>query len=643
MRHGFVRVGAGIPEVRVADAHHNIEEIEKLVLKAQAQNVEILVTPELCITGYSCQDLFFQQALIEEAEVALMKLMDFTRSMDMILVVGMPVACNAKIINCAVVLQKGKIQGIVPKTYLSNHGEYAEKRWFTPIPDMDDINVWMCGELVEIRRYQVFNTRACSFGIEIGTDLWSTTPPSGQLAMMGAEIILNLSAESYLAGKQAYLRNLVCQQSARCICGYVYAGAGFGESTMDMVFGGQAMVCENGAMLAENEPFGTDPQLVLSEIDVEAIRIDRRVNGTFTDATNMHSCKSCKYIDTDMMIMHELELTRNITPHPFTPDGKEALAKRAKEIFDIQTIGLAKRLKHTGCKTVVIGISGGLDSTLTLLVTVATYDRLKLDRKDIVGVTMPGFGTTDRTYINALSLMQQLGVTVREISIKEACIQHFHDIGHDCSQHDVTYENSQARERTQILMDIANKLNGLVVGTGDLSELALGWATYNGDHMSMYCVNGGVPKTFVRHIVAWYAEMQGNNAIGETLRDVIDTPISPELIPANENGEIKQKTEDLVGPYELHDFFLYHVLRHGFRPSKIYLLARHAFAENVYSDDTIKKWLTVFYRRFFNQQFKRSCMPDGPMVGSCGLSPRGGWRMPSDASSAIWLKECESL
>ncbi len=643
MRHGFVRIGAGIPKVRVADTHHNIEEIEKLVLKAQAQNVEILVMPELCITGYSCQDLFFQQALIEEAEVALMKLMDFTRSMDMILVVGMPVTYNSQILNCAVVLQKGKIQGIVPKTFLSNHGEYAEKRWFTPMPDMDYINVWMCGELVEIKRHQVFNTRACSFGIEIGTDLWSITPPSGQLAMMGAEIILNLSAESYLAGKRTYLHDLVCQQSARCICGYVYAGAGFGESTTDMVFGGQAMVCENGTMLAENEAFVMEPQLVFSEIDVEAIRIDRRVNGTFTDAKNMHDCKSSKYIDTDMMIMHELELTRNINPHPFTPDGKEALAKRTEEIFDIQTLGLAKRLKHTGCKTVVLGISGGLDSTLTLLVTVATYDRLKLDRKDIVGVTMPGFGTTDRTYVNALSLMKQLGVTVREISIKEACLQHFRDIGHDCEQHDVTYENSQARERTQILMDIANRLNGIVVGTGDLSELALGWATYNGDHMSMYCVNGGVPKTFVRHIVAWYAEKQGNSVIGETLRDIIDTPISPELIPANENGEIKQKTEDLVGPYELHDFFLYHVLRHGFRPSKIYLLARHAFADNAYSDETIKKWLTIFYRRFFNQQFKRSCMPDGPMVGSCGLSPRGGWHMPSDVSPAIWLKECESL
>ena len=643
MKHGFVRVGAGIPEVRVADTNHNVEEIEKLILKAQAQNVEILVMPELCVTGYTCQDLFLQQSLIEEAEVALMKLMDFTRSMDMVLIVGMPVACNAKTLDCAVVLQKGKIQGIVPKSYLSNHGENAEKRWFTPMSDMEDTSVWMCGELVEIKRYQIFNTRACSFGIEIGTDLWTTTPPSERLAMMGAEIILNLSAESQIAGKSNYLHDLVRQQSARCICGYVYAGAGFGESTTDMVFGGQAMICENGNMLMENKPFCMDSQLVFSEIDVEAIRIDRRVNGTFTDAAKAFVEKTCKYIDTDMMVMHELELTRNITAHPFAPDSKEALAERAEEIFNIQTLGLAKRLKHTGCKTAVLGISGGLDSALALLVTVATFDLLKLDRKNIVGVTMPGFGTTDRTYINALSLMQQLGITVREISIKEACIQHFKDIDHDIDKRDVTYENAQARVRTQLLMDVANQLIGMVVGTGDLSELALGWATYNGDHMSMYCVNAGVPKTLVRHIVGWYADMQGNNTIGETLRDVIDTPISPELIPANENGEIKQKTEDLDGPYELHDFFLYHVLRHGFRPGKIYLLARQAFSETQYSDETIKKWLTTFYRRFFHQQFKRSCMPDGPMVGCCGLSPSGGWHMPSDASSAIWLKECESL
>ncbi len=643
MKHGFVRVGVGINEVRVADTHYNVEEIEKLILKAQAQNVEIFVTPELSITGYTCQDLFLQQALIEEAEVALMKLMDFTRSMDMILVVGMPVACHAKLLDCAVVLQKGKIQGIVAKTFLANHGEYAEKRWFTSMQDINDTSVWLCGELVEIKRYQIFNTRTCSFGIEIGTDLWSTTPPSECLAMMGAELILNLSADSCLAGKSAYIHNLVCQQSARCICGYVYAGAGFGESTTDMVFDGKAIICDNGTILAENRLFEIEPQMVFSEIDVEAIRMDRRANNTFADATRMLSGEDCKFIDTDMMMMHELELTRRISPHPFIPDTQDTLTQRAEEIFNIQILGLTKRLKHTNCKTVVIGISGGLDSTLALLVTVATYDLLKLSRKGIVGVTMPGFGTTDRTYTNALTLMQQLGITVREINIKDACLQHFHDIRHNPEVHDVTYENSQARERTQILMDIANQMNGMVIGTGDLSELALGWCTYNGDHMSMYCVNGSVPKTLVRHLVAWYAQIRGNNAIGTTLRDIVDTPISPELIPANEDGEIKQKTEDLVGPYELHDFFLYHVLRHGFRPRKIYILARHAFASNMYSNETIKKWLSTFFRRFFNQQFKRSCLPDGPMVGRCSLSPRGGWCIPSDTSATTWLKECESL
>ncbi len=643
MKHGFVRVGVGIPEIRVADTRHNVEEIEKLILKAQAQNIEIFLTPELCITGYTCQDLFFQQTLLEEAEVALMKLMDFTRSMDMILVVGMPVACNAKILDCAVVLQKGKIQGIVAKTYLNNHGEYAEKRWFTPLLDIDSTSVWLCGDLVEIKRHQVFNSRSCSFGIEIGTDLWVTTPPSASLSMLGAEIILNLSADTCLAGKNAYLHDLVCQQSARCICGYAYAGAGFGESTTDMVFSGKAMICENGTVLTENRPLAIESQLIFSEIDVEAIRADRRANNTFADASKALCTKECKYIDTDMMMMHDFELTRPISPTPFIPAGEAELAKHAEEIFNIQTLGLAKRIKHTGCKTVVLGISGGLDSTLALLVVVATYDLLKLNRKDIIGITMPGFGTTDRTYINALTLMQQLGITVREINIKEACTQHFLDIGHDITKHDVTYENSQARERTQILMDVANQLGGMVIGTGDLSELALGWATYNGDHMSMYCVNGSVPKTLVRHIVEWYAHVQTGNAISTTLHDVIDTPISPELIPAHENGEIKQKTEDLVGPYELHDFFLYHVLRHGFRPRKIYLLARQAFIPAQYSDETIKKWLTTFFRRFFNQQFKRSCLPDGPMVGSLGLSPRYGWRMPSDASSTIWLKECESL
>lgn len=643
MKHGFVRVGAGIPEVRVADTQFNVEEIERLVLKAQAQGVEILVTPELGLTGYTCQDLFFQQTLVEEAEVALMKLMDFTRSMDMIIVVGMPVACHVGLLDAAVVLQKGKILGVVAKTFLANHGECQEKRWFTSVADVKDAYVWLCGQQAEVCRYRIFNTPTCSFAIEIGRDMWAPVPPSCHLSLMGAEVVLNLSADAAMAGKEAYLKNLVAGQSARNICGYVYAGAGFGESSTDLVFNGEALVCENGNILAENLPFSMEPQLVFSEIDVECIRKERRVNKTFADSARMMPEASCAQTDSDMMVSQAMELTRRYSAHPFIPSMRDALNRRAEEVFKIQTMGLAKRLKHTGCKTVVIGISGGLDSTLALLVAVGTYDMMGLSRKGVVGVTMPGFGTTDRTYTNALTLMKQLGITMREISIKDACLQHFKDIEHNPAKHDVTYENSQARERTQILMDIANQVNGMVVGTGDLSELALGWATYNGDHMSMYSVNGSVPKTLVRHIVAWYAEVQKSTTTREILKDVIDTPISPELIPAHENGEIKQKTEDLVGPYELHDFFLYYVLRHGFRPGKIFMLAQNAFAGSQYDDETIKKWLTIFCRRFFNQQFKRSCLPDGPKVGTCGLSPRGDWHMPSDASSASWLKECESL
>lgn len=643
MKYGYVKIGAGVPEIKVADPQFNVEQIEKLVLKAQTQGVEILVTPELGITGYTCQDLFFQQTLMEEAEVALMKLMDFTRSMDMIIVVGMPVACKGGLLDCAVVLQKGKIMGIVAKTFLANSRECCEKRWFSSIQDIKDVKVWLCGELVEIRQHQLFNTPSCTFAIEIGNDFHAPKAPSTDLSLMGAEIILNLAADTALAGKDEYIKNMVCTQSARCMAGYVYAGAGFGESSTDLVFGGQAMVCENGNILAEDLPFAMEAQLVTTEIDTEYIRNERRKNNSFTDVAKSTPSDNCLHIDTDMMVSQHLDLTRTYSPHPFTPSTKEALDKRMEEIFNIQTLGLAKRLKHTGCKKVVIGISGGLDSTLALLVAVGTYDRMGLDRKGIVGITMPGFGTTDRTYTNAISLMKQLGITLREVSIKDACLQHFKDISHNPASHDVTYENSQARERTQILMDIANQENAMVVGTGDLSELALGWATYNGDHMSMYSVNGSVPKTIVRLVVAWYAEVQKSSATKDILKDIIATPISPELVPAHDNGEIKQKTEDLVGPYELHDFFLYHVLRHGFRPGKIYMLARYAFSESSYDDETIKKWLTKFYRRFFNQQFKRSCLPDGPKVGTCSLSPRGDWNMPSDASSASWLKECENL
>lgn len=643
MKHGFVRVGSGIPEVRVADTQYNVEEIEKLILKAQAQGIEILVTPELGLTGSTCQDLFLQQTLTEEAEIALMKLMDFTRSMDMIIVVGLPVDSCVGLLNLAVVLQKGKIMGAVEKTFHSTDSNCAEKKWFRSISRTDSPKVWLCGQQIEIGQYQLFHTPSCSFAIEIGSDFMSPLPPSQKMSLLGAELILNPTAEAMTAGKTEQLQKQILAHSSRCMAGIVHANAGFGESSTDCVFGASAMVCEMGNALAETLPFCMEPQLIFSEIDIELIRQKRRRSAAFFDASEELRGVVCAHHDTDMMVRHNLELTRQFSPHPFFPDGKEALDMQSEEIFSIQTIGLAKRLKHANCKTVVIGISGGLDSTLALLVAVNTFDRMGLNRKGIVGITMPGFGTSDRTYTNALTLMKQLGITQREVSIKQSCLQHFSDIGHNDKVHDVTYENAQARERTQILMDIANMENAIVVGTGDLSELALGWATYNGDHMSMYCVNGGVPKTVVRHVVAWYGEVQKSTTTREILRDIVDTPISPELIPANEDGEIKQKTEDLVGPYELHDFFLYYILECGFRPQKIYALARKAFPESRYDNETIKKWLTTFLRRFFSQQFKRSCLPDGPKVLGCSLSPRGDWQMPSDASVSRWLKDCEGL
>ena len=486
----------------------------------------------------------------------------------------------------------------------------------------------------------LFETSDTIFGIEICEDLWSTIPPSSTLALQGAEIIFNLSADNEGIGKNSYLRSLISQQSARCISGYVFSSCGFGESTTDVVFAGNGLIYENGNQLAHNDRFSFEEQLIISEIDVEYLRAERRINTTFAASKgNIPADKKPVRIATEFVNSKELNLTRTFKRHPFVPQGA-ALNERCEEVFSIQVAGLAQRLVHTGAKTAVIGISGGLDSTLALLVCVKTFDKLGLSRKNIIGVTMPGFGTTNRTYHNAISLMNSLGITLREISIKEACIQHFKDINHDINVHDVTYENAQARERTQILMDIANQTGGMVIGTGDLSELALGWATYNGDHMSMYGVNGSIPKTLVKYLVKWVAENEVDETSCITLLDIVDTPISPELIPADENGDIKQKTEDLVGPYELHDFFLYYFMRFGFRPSKIFMLASLAFKE-VYDEETIKKWLLIFFRRFFNQQFKRSCLPDGPKVGSISISPRGDWRMPSDASAAAWLKEIE--
>lgn len=641
MKYGYVTVAAAIPAVKVGDTDYNAEQISALIDSAESQNAEIIVFPELSITGYSCQDLFAQQTLIEQAEAAVESLLHSTCSADAICIVGAPIVIGTSLYNCAVVFQHGKILGIVPKTYLPNYNEFYERRWFASSCGLIDTEIRYAGSTVKVSKTpQLFRTEGgMMFGIEICEDLWSPVPCSNELALAGADIIFNLSASDELIGKHKYLKSLLLQQSARTLAGYVYCGCGFGESTQDVVYGGNAIICENGELVGEGKRFSFEPQVVVNQIDIERLRSERRKNTTFGMA-----CigKQASIVDCDKVAPREFVLRRMINPYPFIPNDKDMVSS-CNEITSIQVAGLAKRLVHTGCKRVVVGISGGLDSTLALLICVMAFDKLHFDRKNIVGVTMPGFGTTDRTYHNAIALMQDLGVTVREINISKSVNQHFEDIGHDANQHDITYENSQARERTQILMDLSNKLGALVIGTGDLSELALGWATYNGDHMSMYGVNCGIPKTLIRYLVRNIAQNNMDEATKAVLLDIIDTPISPELIPADEQGKIVQKTEDLVGPYDLHDFFLYHFLRFGTRPAKLYLLARSAFAVEKFSNEMIKHWLTVFIRRFFAQQFKRSCLPDGPKVGSVSLSPRGDWRMPSDASAAIWLKECESL
>lgn len=630
-----------MPRVKVADCKFNAGEIEKLIMIADGKGVQIIAFPELCVTGYTCGDLFAQQLLLEEAEMGLIEIVNNTRQLDIIAILGMPVALNGVLLNTAVVIQKGKVLGIVPKTYLPNYKEFYEKRWFTSAVDVSATSVRICGQVAPMGANLLFDTADTTFGIEICEDLWAPVPPSSALALQGAEILFNLSADNEGIGKHHYLRSLISQQSARCISGYVFSSCGFGESTTDVVFAGNGLIFENGTLLAHSERFSFEEQIVITEIDVEHLRTERRVNTTFAACRAQCAPREAIHISTDYVKGKELNLTRTFEPHPFVPQG-DTLNERCEEIFSIQVSGLAQRLMHTHAKSAVVGISGGLDSTLALLVCVKTFDKLGWDRQGIIGVTMPGFGTTDRTHTNAVDLMKSLGITLREVSIKDACLQHFKDIDHDRDVHDVVYENAQARERTQILMDIANQTWGMVIGTGDLSELALGWATYNGDHMSMYGVNGSVPKTLVKYLVKWVAEHDMDAASRATLLDIVDTPISPELIPADEDGNIKQITEDLVGPYELHDFFLYYFLRCGFRPSKIFFLAARTF-KNVYDEETIKKWLQIFFRRFFNQQFKRSCLPDGPKVGSISISPRGDWRMPSDASSDAWLREIESL
>ena len=645
MKYGFVKVAAAVPAGKVADGEYNVQQIESLIAQAEGRGVEVIVFPELCITGYTCQDLFKEQLLLDRSEAAILTLLDFTRKLDIISIVGLPVVINGLLYNCAAVIQGGTLLGLVPKTYLPNYAEFYEKRWFASAQDMNPSELYFAGGPVSVSAEpKLFVTSdGMKFGIEICEDVWAPIPPSNTLAVAGADIIFNLSASNEVIGKHNYLKSLIAQQSARTISGYVYAGCGFGESTQDVVYGGNALIYENGHLLIEGSRFSLQPQIQSYQIDVEKLRVERRQNTTYINAQRgAHASEiPCKPV-----AQRDFELQREINPHPFIPK-KEEMQVACEEILNIQTAGLAKRLYHINASKAVIGISGGLDSTLALLVTVKSFDKLGLDRKGIIGITMPGFGTTDRTHNNAIKLMETLGVTIREINISKAVTQHFEDIGHDIKVHDVTYENSQARERTQILMDVANKENAIVIGTGDLSELALGWATYNGDHMSMYGVNAGVPKTLIRYLVSYIA---GEMAT-DILLDIVDTPISPELIPADEHGNIRQKTEDLVGPYELHDFFLYYFLRYGFSPKKIFLLAQRAFCssspvegrEEIYTEDVVKKWLTTFCRRFFTQQFKRSCLPDGPKVGSVSLSPRGDWRMPSDASYSLWLKECESL
>ena len=649
--YGFLRVAAASPKLKVADCDYNLAEIKRVIERAQQEDVQILCFPELCLTAYSCGDLFFQKALQQKALESLCKLVRFLEERPSIItIVGLPLRIKNSLYNVAAVLSGEGILGFVPKTYIPNNNEYYEKRWFTSGDNLTDLTVNIEDDKFDLTvdiesskvpissKGMIFHTSFANFGIEICEDLWMPIPPSCELAMQGAELIFNLSASNELVGKNHYRKSLVQQQSGRCNAAYIYTSASWGESTTDMVFSGACFIAENGSLLAESKRFSQKSELIIADIDIEALRHDRLKNSNYPSITSHDTTEINCYID----FVTPDKLYRRFNPHPFIPP-KEKSDESLSEIFNIQTHGLAKRLLHTGIEKVTVGISGGLDSTLALLVTVKAFDLLRLPRENIYGITMPGFGTTSRTYGNAVALMKSLGVTVKEISIVNAVTQHLKDIEHDFNNHDVTYENSQARERTQILMDYANKIGGLVVGTGNMSELALGWATYNGDHMSMYGVNTSVPKTLVATLVRWIADTRTDEeASRKILHDILDTPFSPELLPAGEDGKIAQETEHFVGPYQLHDFFLHRMLRYGDAPSRILFMARQAFMEK-YATEEIVKWLKLFYRRFFAQQFKRSCMPDGPKIGSINLSPRSDWRMPSDASANIWLAELDGL
>lgn len=642
---GFVKVAAATPNVRVADCEHNVSEMVRLAQDASDKGISAIVFPETGITAYTCGDLFNQHLLIEGALAGLKRFCVETKELPLISIVGLPFEITGRLYNVGAVVSQGKIRGIVPKTFIPNYSEFYDKRWFSSSRELKEKEAYIFGNAVPVGIDLIFDAGGFRFALEICEDLWTAIPPSSIHALHGAELIFNLSASDETAGKSSYRKNLVAQQSARCVAGYVYAAAGNGESTTDIVFSGHSLIAENGEILAEGKRFLFENELVVADIDLERLQADRIKNKSFTrseykllDEVEYRHVK----VPYDSPSEMKYQLQRFVNPTPFVPKQDDLLHERCDEIFSIQIGGLAKRLLHTGTKTAVIGVSGGLDSTLALLVMAKAFDKIGIPRKNIHAITMPGFGTTDRTYNNAVELIKSLKATFLEIPIRKSVEQHFEDIGHDPAILDIVYENSQARERTQILMDYANKVNGLVIGTGDLSELALGWCTYNGDHMSMYAVNTGVPKTLVRTLVKWIADTQMDEESRTVLLDVIDTPVSPELLPADENGEIAQKTEDVVGPYILHDFFLYYVLRFGFSPSKIYYLAEKAF-EGQFTKEVILKWLKTFFRRFFFQQFKRSCLPDGPKVGSVNLSPRGDWRMPSDASIALWQKQLDSL
>lgn len=636
MKQGFVKVAAATPDIRVADVFYNTDKICEAIEAAVEERAKIVVFPELCITGYTCGDLFTQDVLLREAKVALLKIAKFTVDKDILVFVGVPLSIDGELYNVAAALNRGEILGLTTKTFLPNYAEFYEMRQFTPGPEKAR-EILFEGRLIPFGPqilFQAMSMEELIVSAEICEDVWSPIPPSIQAAMEGATIIVNCSASDETIGKDRYRRELIAGQSARLIAGYVYANAGEGESTTDLVFGGHNLIAENGAVLKEAKRFSND--IIYSEIDIYRLIGERRKNTTFKTLGGRELVRVPFYMEVE-----KATLTRRFPKQPFVPSNEKERARRCEEILTIQAMGLKKRLAHTRARSAVVGISGGLDSTLALLVTARAFEMLGRDKKEMIAVTMPCFGTTDRTYQNACKMAVQLGATLREVRIADAVSVHFRDIGHDPEDHSVTYENSQARERTQVLMDIANEMGGMVIGTGDMSELALGWATYNGDHMSMYGVNASVPKTLVRHLVKYAADVTVDNQLKEVLYDVLDTPVSPELLPPKD-GDIAQKTEDLVGPYELHDFFLYYMIRFGYEPSKIYRLAAETF-EGCYDSVTILKWLETFCRRFFSQQFKRSCLPDGPKVGTVALSPRGDWRMPSDACVSVWMKDLENI